>query len=110
MSAVVVLVDMQTRFVNGLTEYHRKRLLKAHLRIIRHCADHDVPLLVLELKRRRFLLTIPELRKEINRVRRVAVFEKEYDDGFLQPVFKETLALLRPRSVILMGVNASWCI
>ena len=47
-SLVVLLIDMQDRFFNLLEQDTRDELVAQQIRVIRTCAQQDIPLVVIE--------------------------------------------------------------
>ena len=103
-----LLIDMQPEFVRLLEEQTRMRLVTAQAMVIRHCARHDIPLVVIELARRG--ITIDELYGDINHVPRLARITKTGNSGFFGTGLQVTLKKLNVESLLLMGVNASACV
>jgi len=105
---VAVLIDMQPYFVNKLEAGTRERLIQAQVKVIRYCAEKDIPLIVLEYEKRG--TTLAELRAEARKVSRVVVITKGHSSGFQSVQFRQELDAFKADSLLLMGVNASCCV
>jgi nicotinamidase-related amidase len=104
----VLLVDMQVNFVKHLSPRNLARLMEAQTRIIRECANRNIPLIVLELAG--YGRTAKELRDEIEKVPRVICLRKEFNGGFKYTGLHRRLQKLGIRSLVIMGMNASYCV
>lgn len=69
---------------------------------------YDIPLFVLEFKN--YGKTIPELRTEIKEVPRKSFITKSYNNGFRKTGLDEMPEMRRADSLLLMGINASYCV
>jgi len=104
----VMVVDMQTMFLNQLATHVREKLVTAHERLLRVCAEKDIPVIVAELER--YGETAPDVRQLLKSVPRVDRVTKPGNSVFSA---NETLTLLSgygANTIILCGVNASFCV
>ncbi|MDB5225694.1 MAG: hypothetical protein JWL87_646 [Candidatus Adlerbacteria bacterium] len=104
----VLLIHMQKKFVSNLAKTTAPRLIRAQKRLIRACAEKDVPLVIVEYARRG--PTIEALQEEIKKVPRVHRIKGRHDDGFQDSALHETLQTLGATELLLMGINASSCV
>lgn len=105
---VAVLIDMQPDFIEGLNEDEVRVIIEAQLAVIEACKAYDIPLIVLEFWC--WGTTLPELWDAVRKVPRHFRITKRKDSGFTSNQFTHTLESLRPRKLLLMGVNASYCV
>jgi len=104
----VLLIDMQERFVCMLWRHTRRRLVKAQIELLQHCARENVPLFVLQYIGDGDV--IEELWEAIENVPRAQFITKNWDDGFNETNLGGYLEELRVKSLVLTGVNASFCV
>ena len=107
-STAVLLVDMQTRFVAGLTPENRSKLCTGQATVLKQCAEFDIPVAAMEYYGHGE--TIPELRKLMHHVPRVRRFRKFEDDCFSVSELDPTLREWGSGSLIFMGMHATLCI
>ncbi|NTW14469.1 MAG: cysteine hydrolase [Candidatus Moranbacteria bacterium] len=105
---VVILIDMQTGFFPGIREERKEQLVASQRSILCHCADQDIPVCVLEFNN--YGETIPELADLLAKIPRVKTLLKSHDDGFTNPELKETLDGWEAEKLIIMGINADYCV
>jgi len=104
----VMVVDMQTGFLDYFDEKMRRKLIQSHSAVLEYCVEYDVPTAVLEYAERG--RTIPSLCDVIERVPRHSYFTKRADDGFLLPELKMQLERWNNPNLLMMGVNGSGCV
>lgn len=104
----VVLVDMQTRFVDNLSPVKRDRIIKEQIKVIHFCAEMALPLFVLEYIG--YGQTIDLLKSEIEYVHQVTLLLKDLNDAFSEPRLDAKLADLLVNELIITGINASSCV
>jgi nicotinamidase-related amidase len=104
----VVLVDMQTGFLDGTPVEYLEQLLTSQTAILRWCGEHDVPVIVLEYGGNG--PTIRVLEEVLTSVPRVTRITKWGNDGFRGTALHERLTTLGIKSLVFMGVNASYCV
>jgi nicotinamidase-related amidase len=107
-NCVVLLIDMQPRFLRRLSATKEDSLLRSQRNVLEYCEKSDVPLAVLEYKRADE--THPRLVEPIARVPRRIKIVKSHDDGFNKTELGRTLDEWDPEYLILMGLNASACV
>jgi len=107
-SLVVLLIDMQDRFFNLLEQDTRDELVAQQIRVIRTCAQQDIPLVVIEYQG--FGTTIESLACEITQVPRTLTITKKGSDGFIGTKLHKALRRLGAKKLALMGMNASCCV
>jgi nicotinamidase-related amidase len=106
--SAALLIDMQEKFVRSLCLMDREMLVRSQTAVIRHCAAHDTPLIVLEFVD--YGKTISELRTEIEEVPRASFITKSSNNGFRKTGLEEMPEMRRADSLLLMGINASYCV
>ena len=104
----VVLIDMQRLFTESIEARKRELMISAQGQIVRSCATLDIPLVVLEYDG--YGQTIRPLADEITKVPSTILLIKTFDDGFMGTRLHEVLQGLGVKSLVLMGINASYCV
>jgi len=107
-SLAVVLIDMQEDFLMKVIQKSKDRILTNQIIIIRHCAENDIPVIVLEGDG--YGPTIPLLIEEVVKVPRHEIIIKSAYSGFSNKDFESHLDDLKISSLALMGVNAGACV
>ncbi len=110
---VVLLIDMQKFWVSRLRRGAKKRIVREQILVIRECQRKGVPLIVLEddnLLEEMGRNVIPELQREIRKVRSVTRVRKNYPSGFAETKLGKLLIKMRARTLLLMGIYADQCI
>ena len=106
--SVVVLIDMQSRFIEQLKGGVAEHLMTAQLQVLAHCAARDIPLVVLEYDG--FGLTVEPLQGAIRRVLRHTFVVKGTDDGFNTCQLYGVLQAYEAETILFMGINAEACV
>lgn len=104
----VILVDMQDHFVGMLGADDKECLIRNQTTILKECAEHGVPVVVLEYVGHG--KTVYPLAELVAKVPKTVTIAKCCDDGFSGTDLDVHLIGLKAKSVILMGVNASFCV
>lgn len=99
---------MQSKCTTLLSTRTYHKLVKEHLRVVRACAEKNIPIVVLEFGD--WGLTVDVLKREIDKVPRKALIIKPHRDGFIATKLDKTLKSFDANSLLLMGVNASYCV
>ena len=107
-SLVVVLIDMQTFFLEDYPIANCAILVEQQRKVLAICAEHDIPVVVLEYERRG--PTLSELQEVLCAVPRVTFLTKNRNDGFAGSTLNEHLRAYSAGSLVLMGVSASYCV
>ncbi len=105
---VVLLIDMQDYYTRRLAETTREKIIAQQIRVIRACAEKDVPFVILEYGSRGG--TIPILLDEIAKVPRVITISKRHNDGFRGTTLHKVLRKFGAGKLAFMGINASACV
>ncbi|MEA2097834.1 MAG: isochorismatase family protein [Patescibacteria group bacterium] len=105
---VVILIDMQQIFLDGLKKKNRERIIANQIFIIRWCAQENIPVVVLEY--RGSGETIDVLAKELKKIEDLRIILKSYDNGFYYTELKDVLEERNAKNLFLMGINASACV
>jgi nicotinamidase-related amidase len=106
----VLLIDMQEFFLQRIEQKAHKPLIDNQIKVIRYCAAHKIPLVVLEYEGVGRGKTIPKLQSEIKKVSTVAVIRKPHNSGFRDTNLDLVLKEWRIKKVVLMGINGSGCV
>ena len=104
----VILIDMQKRFVCDLRREDKERIIPSQIEVIRFCAENAIPLVVLNFMG--FGNVITELAVEIAKVPKRITLARDDNDGFVNPELEEYLFDNKIETVILMGINADFCV
>ena len=104
----VCLIDMQTVHVMRLDSAVLYRLIQNQIKIIRVCAELDLPLFVLEADK--YGPTLDELAQEIRKVKRCERIIKFYNDGFEGDILHDRLQVFGIKNFFATGINASYCV
>lgn len=107
-STAALLIDMQEEFVTGLLNIVREEVIEAQCRFIERCTEADIPLVTLEYAG--YGYTVPALQEKIQHVRRKWTVFKHENSGFRSPELHQILTALKVRRLVLMGMNASFCV
>lgn len=104
----VILIDMQCGFMNQLRQNTRSALIKNQQSVIMVCRVADIPICVLEYIDHGE--TISKLTKKLKCVPRVKTIQKFHDDGFRDTELGSVLENWGVRNILLMGINAEYCV
>ncbi len=105
----VLIVDMQSLFLNYIGEEAKLDLIKRQIRLLELCKKKDYPVAVLEFKNTGN--TIQEIIGPLSKIPRYSFFEKSNDDGFMEnPRLKHTLKNWGLEDLCISGVNAECCV
>jgi nicotinamidase-related amidase len=103
---VVVVMDMHQHLVAQVQANERAQLVREHLRLVRGCLEHDIPLVVVETTG--FGPTLEILNEQVAKVprhRRINIATG--DDGFRGTNLAPLLESFHARIVLLAGLFAS---
>lgn len=109
----VILIDMQTRFVEHLRTGEAERIIPNQLTALKHCNKTGIPIIVLEYDSRKhssFGKTIAVLRSEAKKNSKGCLIRKEWNSGFVMTGLHSYLESLRVKNLFLMGINADHCV
>jgi nicotinamidase-related amidase len=109
-SIALILVDMQTKFVKKLREGEASRIIPNQLAVIEHCNRANIPIIVLELRKREFGKTIRTLTSAAKKNPRFLLIEKEYDSGFNETALYSYLKSLDIKRLFIIGINTDYCV
>lgn len=104
----VLLIDMQTKYIKYLRKGSVNRLLPSQIKVIRQCADLDIPLVILEYINAG--PTQPKLMREARRVPRLVVITKQLDNGFSQSELHVQLQEWKSKNLLIAGIHAEYCV
>jgi len=105
----VVLIDMQADYVRRLRTGDPEIIIPNQIAVIRYCAEHDIPLVVLEYGGCH-LPTLEVLKHEVGEVKRVTMVTKSCNNGFQKTLLHSHLKKLGITKLFLMGINADHCV
>jgi nicotinamidase-related amidase len=106
-SLAVLLIDMQEGFINSP---EKLKIIPHQIEVLRFCKNYDIPVIIFEYSS--WGPTIDILMGEVYQLQPKNVFllEKYFDDAFSQPKLNVLLEGLKVTTLLLMGVNASYCV
>jgi nicotinamidase-related amidase len=107
-STGVLLIDMQEHYLSDMDDRTRGALINAQREVIDICVERDIPLFILEYKDRG--PTVESIMASARNVQHLTKIRKPLDDGFECTKLDEALKGLGIKSLVLMGVSASWCV
>ena len=105
---VVLLVDMQERFVERLSSVVRERITKNQQRILSACARHDIP--VANICYESYGTTIAPLAATVATVARRVDLIKSSADAFASTTLSRHLKEWSADRLLVMGINRSACV
>ena len=91
----IIVVDMQDFFLKRVTKENRERIIPNQIKVIDFCAKHNVPVVVLEYKRRGD--TTKVLKEKIDKLPNTKTVIKEHNSGFRDTNLAEILESLKVR-------------
>ncbi len=103
-----LLIDMQPQFLRNVLKDTRKMLLSAQRQILQFCAQERIPTIVLEYVGEG--KTVYCLQQKVELVQTHFTINKYDNDGFLTISLDEDLRSLNATDLIVMGINASYCV
>ena len=108
MNTAVILIDMQTDFIDEIEHKKRKEIIQGQIGVLQACSKNDIPVITLEYANHGGTIAI--LRRYIGRVPRTQTIIKKCDDGFSNQQLKDELDKLDAKTLLLMGINANHCV
>jgi len=99
---------MQVGFLENTPATLLKNILLAQIGVLRWCAEHNVPVFVLEYGGEG--ATVEVLEEALTRVPRVTRFTKLVNNGFAGTDLDQRLGELQIKALLFMGVFASECL
>jgi nicotinamidase-related amidase len=102
----VIVIDMQHHFLKAVPE--KEKLITSQSHILYYCWENDIPVAAVEYVYHG--KTEEYLRGIIEKVPRHSFVEKRQVNGFSNPRLDEILGSWKPDKLLLMGVNASFCV
>ncbi|MCD5381642.1 MAG: cysteine hydrolase [Candidatus Pacebacteria bacterium] len=106
--AAILLIDMQESFMSGHKEGAIDTIIKNQIRILKDCAEYDIPVFKIEWYDKGN--TLKELQTELNEVPRVFSIIKYRNSAFASSALVKALNLLNTKHLVLVGVNTQYCI
>ncbi len=104
----LVLVDMQEYFLESFKKDVREELISNQLNFLKRMEKTEIPLAILEYSGEGS--TVEPLLSQAKLFQRNYFIEKSYNDGFEGTNLREKLHEWHTRSILLMGVNANFCV
>lgn len=105
---IVFLIDMQSGFIKN--DAQKIDIVSNQMLVLEFCITKLIPVVVFEyLDQGRTIRNITRLLKNKNNGS-IYFLEKIYDDAFLNPVTDKILKAYDIDTILLMGVNASYCV
>ena len=109
-AVAAIVVDMQTEFVKELRSGEADRIIPKQLEIIRDCNQSNIPIIVLELYRRKFGKTTKIIMNEVKKNPYFLLIQKEWNNGFRETSLNKHLEFLGTKKIFIMGINADFCV
>jgi nicotinamidase-related amidase len=106
----VIIIDMQTGFVERLYPGEEQRIVANQLEIIRLCNEREIPIIVVEFDRYEFGLTISMLRERAEKNQHYKIQHKSRNSAFERTLLNLRLRIMGVKKLFLMGVNAEACV
>ncbi|MEW6617634.1 MAG: isochorismatase family cysteine hydrolase [Patescibacteria group bacterium] len=103
-NTVVLLIDMQETYLDG----EKRKIIPNQISVIRACKQNNVPLIVIRFGG--YGRIIPELRREIRKLRTVIRLTKWSNSTFETTRIAKILKKFKRKNLLLMGVNACACV
>ncbi len=103
----VLLIDMQPRFLQGLDEIRREKLVAYQMSVIRYCADCNISLVVVGFDEESTIETLTRATEAVPRCEKVT---KNTADAFSRPELLNYLRGWNIDGVVLMGIYAEECV
>jgi len=103
-----LIIDMQPDFLRSIEDSERAKLISSHLKMAKFLVANNIPTVVLEYWDEGS--TEREIRDEIDKLPKHKYITKYDDDGFTQRSLHETLRDWKIKDLIIMGINASFCV
>ncbi|MFH1387689.1 MAG: isochorismatase family protein [Patescibacteria group bacterium] len=103
-----LIIDMQVPFLADIKSSEKDELISSHVEMIRYLAHRNIRAIVLEYIGEGG--TYWRLRREIKKIPRFKRIIKEYANGFLETGLNKQLKIWQIKEIILMGINASYCV
>jgi|GEM_PF-1972426 len=104
----LLIIDMQNDFLNSFPEEKRINLINSQLKVIEYCKNNDVP--ILEVVYIGHGHTAAEIQNSLRYHNKVHSIAKQENDAFSDFEFRDMLRKLKPKKLIIMGVNDYACV
>jgi len=105
-----LVIDMQPQFLQKIEDNERENLIRSQLMMLDLFVQRDIPTIVLEYLHFGVDRTNQEIRERVEKIPRHSYVTKTNDDGFKNPELAHQLKLLNVKFLLLMGINASYCV
>ncbi|MEA2097835.1 MAG: isochorismatase family cysteine hydrolase [Patescibacteria group bacterium] len=105
---VVILIDMQQIFLDGLKKKNRERIIANQIFVIKWCVQENIPIIVLEYIG--YGETINSLSKELESVKDLKIVPKSNTNGFCDTELASILNRINAKNLFLMGFDANVCV
>lgn len=109
----VVVVDMQKYFLMGHPKDAIRRMLRSQRRVLKHCTQNDIPIILIEYDSIGFTdygRTLNGLRDLVGEATYGHILRKHTNGGFTNPELERVLRSIRVKNLGFMGINASSCV
>lgn len=104
----VLLINMQATFLNNIPVPARVRLIAAQIKVLKFCAEKNIPVVVLEYTS--LGTTIPCLIQEVEKVPVHIYVTKYHDSGFQETILEKVLFKWCVNNLCFMGINSFGCV
>ena len=108
--SAVLLIDMQSRFMNAIAAADLREVIAAQLKVIRRCRDLGIPVITIEVRPAEYGRTHPRLVAAASRCSKSFQLEKRDDCAFCTSDLIFHLSGLRVWKLFAMGMNACACV
>lgn len=104
----VILIDMQAGFLECISHRTQKKLIKNQVQVLEYCRLNSIPLIILEYEG--YGRTHKKLMRKAKKIPKCIIIQKCLNNGFTNPGLEKCLLELRIKTVLLMGINADYCV
>jgi len=110
-NTAVIIVDMQSFFLDNFTPKNRKLLIMNQIKTIKLCVKNKLPFFILEYRCRGIFRgeLIQKLDKMIKNTQKEIII-KESNSGFTNTNLDLILNNLKIKQILIMGINANGCV
>jgi isochorismate hydrolase len=104
----VIIVDMQDELLKNISPKELKQQILNQLDVLNFCSQNEIPVFVLEYTG--WGSTTSVLKSRIDSLENKIYISKVFDDGFDGTCLENELKKQEVSTVLLMGINASFCV
>jgi nicotinamidase-related amidase len=104
----VLIIDMQTKFLESFREKTRKNLLLSQITVLEIARKYSIPIIVVEYKN--YGKTTEELSVFLDKIENVFYIQKKFDDAFKETALEDVLRGKGVEKIFLMGIYMDACV